>query len=220
MARRNTEDAMSMLYTADGALSNVSSVLTRVKELTVQAANGTNSTSELEYIEKEVSELLDFIGSTGTDTEFNKRTLLDGSSETDGLWIQTGANAGQGLYINFSEVSLDKLGLDKSDFDFSNMTSSEISGMIDKVGGASDFILSERATIGAKINRLEYTTNGIDSMVGNLSDAYSRIADTDMAKTMMEYTKEQIRMQVSMSMLTNLFDHEQQMVSMLLGSLN
>ena len=219
MASRNTQDGISLLNTADGALSTVNDMLIRIKELTVQAANDSNENPDRTKIQDEISSLLEEIDSVSQRTQYNKNTLLDGSNSKDGngLWIQTGANAGQGIKLYLNKMDVDSLGL--KDFDLTGKSGSEISSMIDRIDGALDSVISERSKIGANVNRMEYTINNLDTMSINLQDAHSRIADTDMAKAMMEYTKEQIRLQASTALYANFLDSQRQMISQLLSSM-
>lgn len=218
MAVRNAQDAISMFQTADGALSTIADMVQRIRELTVQAANGTNSDSEIQKIQDEINQLLQEIDASTGRTEFNKKILFDGShDESNGLWIQTGANAGQGARFYFSEINTGTLGLDG--FTIIGKTPDEISEMIDTVEKALSKVTDERSRIGSYQNRLEFTINSLNVAIENLSAANSRITDTDMAKTMMDYIKEQIKMQASVMVLANLFMHEQKMMDILLSSL-
>lgn len=220
MAARNTQDAISMFQTADGALSTIGDMVQRIRELTVQAANGTYTDAEIKKMQDEIDQLIDEINQTSGRTEFNKKKLLDGSHSQDngGLWIQTGANAGQGARFYLNPVNSTTLGLDG--FSLIGKTSDEISAMmIDTAEKAVGKVTDERARIGSYQNRLEFTIDNLNNMVENLSAANSRIADTDMAKAMMEYIKEQIKMQASVMLLSNLFMHERKMMDILLSSL-
>lgn len=224
MAVRNTQDAISMFQTADGALSTINDMVQRIRELTVQASNSTNDPSDIRKIQDEIDQLLQEIDASAGRTEFNKKKLFDGSHDESngGLWIQTGANAGQGARFYFNKIDLQALGLDGFNL-FDNAgnvkTPDEISAMIGTVEKALGKVTDERSRIGAYENRLEFTINSLTNMIDNLSAANSRIADTDMAKTMMEYIKEQMRVQMSVMLLANLFLHEQKMMDILLSSL-
>ncbi len=219
MASRNAQDGISMMQTADGALSAGESIVQRIRELVVQASNDSYNADDRVLIQQEIGQLLQELGDFSQRTEFNNKKLFSGaySENAGGVWIQTGANAGQGTMFYFNKIDLNTLGL--NDFDITGKSGDQISDMLTTVDKALGIFTSERARIGAYENRLEYTIKYLDQAAENLSSAHSRIADVDMAKAMMEYTKTQIQMQVSMAMLSNLFYHERMMMSLLLSSL-
>lgn len=188
-AGRNVQDGISMIQTAEGALNEVHEMLQRMRELSVQAANGTNSPSDIEAIQKEIDQLVEGIGSMFGSTQFNTRNIL----QSDPLKLQTGPNSGQTMEIIMPNLSIDGLGLN----DFS-VTSPE---SLDKLDEAIKTISGERSRLGAYQNRLEHTLNYLSNYEVNLIAAESRISDADMAKEMMELTKGQLLLQVSLALL-------------------
>lgn len=157
-------------------------------------------------IQQEIDQLIEEIGGISNRTEFNTRKLLDGSCDSGagkGLWLQLGANAGQGTYIQFSKMSADTLGA-SADPDFAlngvDILTNSFDDNIAVVDQALADVSSERGRMGAYINRLEHTINNLDTTAENLIAAESRIRDVDMAKEMMALTKNKIPLQVAQAM--------------------
>jgi flagellin len=216
-AWRNVQDGMSMMQTAEGAMEGIGDMAGRINELTVQAANGTLTDEERGALQQEVDQLVGEIDSMAGRTEFNKKKLLDGSldEEGGGLWIQSGANAGQGMRLSINGLKSEDLGL--SGISFVGKDGAEISGQIGAAQGAVSTVAAERSRLGAYINRMEHTSNALGVMGENMEASKSRIADTDMAKAMMANTKAGIMQQASMGMLGRLMKDAYSMSSMLLS---
>ncbi len=203
-ASDNSEDAVSLIQTADGALTEVADMLQRMRELSIQAANGTNSSSEVSAIQKEIDSLTDEVDRIASTTDFNGNTLLDGSlnkrdyDETIGaLTVQIGANEGQTIDIFIADCSAKAIGID--DVDVTKEGGPEEA--MDALAGAIDYITDVRSQLGAYQNRLEHTTNSLDTTSENMNSAISRIQDTDMASAMVEYTKYTVLQQAGTSAL-------------------
>ena len=196
MAVRNTQDGQGMTQTAEGALGEVSDILTRARELSVQAANDTYSDAERQNIEAEITELTTQIEKIATDTKFNGTELLTGGVT---LKIQTGANKGEELEITFTDLKNvnDTLvgNIDLSDAEKAQDT-------IESLDTAIKNISDQRSTLGSTINRLDYTISNLNTAIENLSAAESRVSDVDMASEMMEMTKNNILSQAGISMLS------------------
>ncbi len=332
VAERNIEDAMSLLQVKDGALDGVTSMLQRMNELAVQSANGTLTDTERGYLDLEFQELKKAMDSVFRDTEFNRKPLFGGSSQSSGLssarvaystlsgsdtatnevsilknelseeeaaklfsklnvsydndkskyilesdteivsqsgemeklangglvvfengvvfdtehgfdisdsknlqklassnnnstqdassaqqfnsqgsassfsvgttsedflYVQTGALDGQGIYISNTSVSTQSIGVDNLDI----KTAENAGKAIEGVQKAIDKVSSQRAVIGAQVNRLEHTLSFTQTYRDNLEEAYSRITDADMAKEMMNFVKAQVSQQASMFVL-------------------
>ena len=171
----------------------------------VQAANDTQTVSERQAIQNELHQLREEIDRIGNTTEFNTRKLLNGSGG-DGkvtLSLQIGANAGQGMKIEFHDMRSEALGL-KGDQDEDGLDVSDhvkAAAVIDRVTKAIDRVSSERSRLGAYQNRLEHTMSSLANTSENLQAAESRIRDVDMARAFMEYTKHSILSQVALAML-------------------
>lgn len=200
-AKRNAQDGISLVQTAEGALNESHSILERMRDLTVQGKNGTLTDEDRESINKELSALHEELGRIAKTTEFNTQNLL-GSTAAKGasFTFQIGANQGQTLTVtigNMSGVSLlgaaDKFTLGKAGANADKMLGS-IDDAIKKVS-------SQRASLGAVQNRLEHTINNLTATNENLSEANSRIRDVDMAEEMMTFTKSNILSQAATSML-------------------
>ncbi|CQR58624.1 flagellin N-terminal helical domain-containing protein [Paenibacillus riograndensis] len=194
-AQRNAQDGISFVQTAEGAMNEVSSMLTRMKELNVQKASGTYSTNDKANIDKELDQLGDQIDEIMTKTTFN------------GISITAGAN----ITVNDKATSTIAIG-SITTTDFRNLSSAT---SLANVEVAIKSVSSERAKLGAVQNRLEYTSNNIGTTVENLSAAESRIRDTDMAKEMVALSKNNILLQASQSMLAQANSAPQGILSVL-----
>lgn len=199
MASKNAQDGISLIQTAEGALNETHAILQRMRELAVQSANDTNTTTDRDELQKEVDELLTEITRIATDTEFNTKTLLNGDLSGAGneLVFHIGANSGQSIKLSIGDMSATGLSVDG--VDISTQTGADAA--ITVIQTAIDDVSSERAKLGANQNRLEHTINNLGTSSENLTAAESRIRDVDMAKEMMEFTKNNILSQAAQAML-------------------
>ncbi|WP_077601783.1 flagellin N-terminal helical domain-containing protein [Oceanobacillus sojae] len=195
MAIRNTQDGISLLQTAEGAVNETHAILQRMRELSVKAANGTYSDSDREILQDEINQLREELTRIGRDTEFNTQSLVDGSFKNKR--IQVGANAGQYVEISIGDVRAAALGVDEIDISTQEGADEAIGILDEAIKRAS----SQRSSLGAIQNRLEHTINNLSNTVMNLTQAESRIRDADIAKEMMLYTKHSLLAQVAMAML-------------------
>ncbi|MBW7452487.1 flagellin [Paenibacillus sepulcri] len=193
-AQRNVQDGISYVQTAEGAMNEVSSMLTRMKELNVQKANGTYSSGDKDNIDQELDQLGEQIDSIIDDTKFN------GINITSGATIQSD-DASQQITISSVATSGIK-GLDST---------TSLTGIETAIKNTS----TERAKLGAKQNRLEYTSNNLGTTVENLTASESRIRDTDMASEMVNLTKNNILLQASQAMLAQANSQPQGVLSLL-----
>ncbi|ACL74488.1 flagellin [Ruminiclostridium cellulolyticum] len=197
-ASRNSQDGISMIQTGEGALATVSNILVRVKELAVQAANGTyDATNDLTRIKEEITELSAQIADITTNTKFNGISLLNNAA---GITLQVGQETSQTLKIDTTKTNL-KTVADAVDLYKGWADSAAASGAIDAVEGLINNVSAMRSYFGANQNRLEYNINNLDTYSENLSASESRIRDVDMANEMMEFTKQNILSQAAQSML-------------------
>lgn len=196
MAERNALDGISLIQTAEGALSSTHEILQRMRELAVQAANDTNTSTDRSQIQEEVNALISEIDRIAKDTEFNTSSLLNvaGNSFT----LQIGANASQTLTVTIDDMQAAALGVNAIDI---KTDSSSASGAISTIDAAIEEVSTQRAKLGAFQNRLEHTVSNLSSMAENITAAESRIRDLDMAKEMAEFTKNNILNQAAQSML-------------------
>jgi flagellin len=206
-ASRNAQDGISMIQTAEGALNETHAMIQRIRELVIQGHNGTLSDADRRTIQQEIDQLIEEIGVISNRTEFNTIKLLDGSCDSGtgkGLWLQLGANAGQGMYIQFSNMSPGIVGTCAgTGFALSgvNILANSYDDNMAVVDQALGDVSRERGRMGAYINRLEHTINNLDTTAENLIAAESRIRDADMAREIMALVKYSILQQVAMAML-------------------
>lgn len=196
MAAKNSQDGISLIQTAEGALNETHSILQRMRELAVQSSNDTNTTEDRAAIQLEVDELIKEIDRISTTTEFNTQTLLNG--DISGLSLQVGSNSGQYISFAISDMGSTALGVDNIVLGTDHATSTAAITTIDQ---AISQVSEERAKLGAIQNRLEHTINNLGTSSENLTAAESRIRDVDMAKEMMDFTKNNILTQAAQAML-------------------
>jgi flagellin len=194
-ATRNAQDGISLIQTAEGALNETHSIVQRMRELAVQAANDTNTGTDRANLQAEVAELINEIDRIATNTEFNTQQLLNGGFT--GKVFHIGANAGQKITLDINDMSAAALKIDAIDIS----TQGGADAAITALDGALKSVSDERAKLGAVQNRLEHTINNLGASAENLTAAESRIRDVDMAKEMMEFTKNNILTQAAQAML-------------------
>lgn len=195
MASKNAQDGISLIQTAEGALNETHSILQRMRELAVQAANDTNTAADRAEIQKEIDQLSLEIDRIGNTTEFNTQKLLDGS--INNTVFQIGANVSQTITIAISDMRSANLGVDTLTVD----TNANANAAITAIDAAISAVSAQRSQLGAIQNRLEHTINNLGTSAENLTAAESRIRDVDMAREMMEFTKNNILSQASQAML-------------------
>ena len=209
-AKKNAEDGVSLVQTAEGALTEVHSMLNRMVELATQSANGTYSSGNRTEMQKEVQALIDEIKRIGNTANFNGTKLFDGKTTSIKLHVGEEGTTDNQIAVTFAAINAAKLsGIDKSgtatnpqDIAAVNIeTADKAMGAISVINAAIDNISSMRSSFGALQNRLEHTINNLGVQHENLSAAESRIRDVDMAKEMMAYTKNNILVQASQAML-------------------
>jgi len=199
-AQQNANDGISLIQTAEGGLNETHAILQRMRELAVQSANGTYQDSvDRENLQKEVSALSSEIDRISSATHFNKIQLLDGSMATTNLKFQIGANGNSDQTVTLSVADMSSSGLGLKDITVAGQDSANAAiATIDK---AINDVSGTRADLGALQNRLEHTVNNLGVTSENLTAAESRIRDVDMAKEMMQYTKNNILTQAAQAML-------------------
>lgn len=198
MATKNSQDSISLIQTAEGALNETHSILQRMRELAVQSANDTNENSDRNFLQDEIKQLSDEINRIADTTEFNEKKLLNGNATTNPLVFQIGANDGQIMSLQIGSMSAAQLS-GVNAITVSSRTGA--SGAISKIDGAIKVVSTQRSKLGAVQNRLEHTINNLGTASENLTAAESRIRDTDMAAEMMAFTKNNILTQAAQSML-------------------
>ncbi|NOH16434.1 flagellin [Clostridium cochlearium] len=199
-ASRNAQDGISLIQTAEGALQETHSILQRMRELTVQAANDTNVTVDRDNLQKEIVELKNEINRIASQSEFNTKKLLNGKLKATGVTFQIGANANQTIQLTIGTMDTKGLSVDAISIG-GNKKANSISAQIETIDKALNKVSTERAKLGANQNRLEHTIANLDNSSENLQAAESRIRDVDMAKEMMNFSKTNILQQAAQAML-------------------
>lgn len=199
MASKNSQDAISLIQTAEGALTETHSILQRMRELAVQSASDTNQDAvDRAALDQEFQELKKEIGDVSK-TAFNGQTLLAGDVASSALTFQTGANSADNLALTIADMSASGLSLSSTSVAITTRASAV--STIDTVQSAINLVSTERAKLGAYQNRLEHKINNLNTSAENLQSAESRIRDVDMAKEMMNFTKNNILTQAATAML-------------------
>ncbi|WP_286885419.1 flagellin [Aneurinibacillus sp. UBA3580] len=211
-ASRNSQDAISLIQTAEGALNETHSILQRMRELAVQSANDTNNSVDRTALQDEINQLTVELDRIGQSTAFNEKKLLSGGFATNGLQFQIGANNESSLQIELKINSMTASGLGINPSNGQTISGSTVKAVsiktvtdaraaIDTFNTAIKTVSAERSKLGAYQNRLEHTISNLDNAAENLQAAESRVRDVDMAKEMMNYTKSNILSQASQAML-------------------
>ncbi len=219
VAVRNAQDGVSVVQTAEGALTEVHSILQRVRDLTVQAGNtGVVDGKARGYIAKEVTELAGALTDIASRTDFNGTKLLNGSASS--LSFQTGANGGETVTVNLSNVTtvataVSGIGTAMAATGAGAYTSATASGNLATIDTQIQNVSESRATLGASQNRLESTINSLNVSIENLSASESRIRDADMAQEMVGFTRAQILSQAGTAMLAQANQASQGVLSLL-----
>lgn len=221
-ASRNIGDAVSFVQVAEGYLSETTDVLQRIRELAVQASNGVYSDEDRMQIQVEVSQLVAEIDRIASSAQFNGMNLLTGrfSHESEyAMQFQVGANADQNIRAYIGTMTATALGLKKQQDDSSNIISvnspDEANIALSTIDEALKNVNKQRADLGAYQNRMEMAQKGIDIAAENTQAAESRIRDADMAQSITEYTKNQILLQASTSMISQANSQSQNVLSLL-----
>ena len=198
MASRNAADGQALIDTLDESLSEVQSILLRMRELTIQAMNDTNSSSDRAALDLEISQLeleIDRIGST---TSFGGKLIFDGNTH----YLQIGARSGNTLEVQAYTLSATALGVSSTLGSSQNLTTrSNAEVYLDSIDTAIKDIAEKRGAAGALSNRLDYTISNLENMELNLIKSKSRIEDADIAEESMKLAKARILQQVAVAMI-------------------
>ena len=230
---RNANDGIALAQTAEGALDEVHTMLQRIRTLSVQAANGTNTTADRNSIQGEVSQLCAEINRIATKTTFGKQQILSGTGKglvdaKGKISFQVGANANDTTSVSLSSgFSIDQLNTaakanatlvvdaDKRGKTFDVSTASKAQEVLDKIDSFIGFVDKKRGEFGAVQNRLESTISNQSNIAENESDARSRIRDTDYAEEAANLSQQNIIQQAATSMLTQANSRPQIALSLL-----
>ena len=217
-ASTNAQDGVSAVQTAEGALSEVHSMLQRMNELTVQAANGTNSSVDVQSIKDEISQLNTEITRIADTTDFNGKKMLQ--ENQDEVKIFVGYTDDSQNNISIANKDLNAISKAISDTDFmkagsNQATSAQAQTFLSTISAQIEKVSKYRSDFGAIQNRLEHTIDNLDNVVENVTSAESRIRDTDMADEMVKYSKNNILQQAGQSMLAQANQSTQGVLSLL-----
>ena len=223
-AARNANDAISMIQTADGALTEITSVLQRMREITVQASSATNSTTDITALATEFNGLRDEVSNIVTYTTWNGRTLLDGSVDgaaDDIVSFQIGSNAAQAIAVDFGTFAM--TGATGNDFGANFINTLTISTNADSntamgyIDTAITGVTTRQATLGAAISRLEHAIDNLSNNAVNMEASRSRIMDANYAKESTELARTQIIQQAGTAMLAQANQKSQSVLQLLKG---
>ncbi|RFB11028.1 flagellin [Bacillus sp. HNG] len=199
MAAKNAQDGISLIQTAEGALNETHDILQRMRELAVQSASDTNTDDDRAELQREVAQLIEEVDRIGKNTQFNTQDILAADQTLD---INIGSNSGQALSITWKAQTKAALGEDAVAIDAVTVaTKTDAQAAIDTMDEAIASVSKSRSQMGAYQNRLEHSINNLNTSSENLTAAESRIRDVDMAKEMMEQTKNSILSQAAQAML-------------------
>lgn len=199
-AAANAYDGISMIKTAEGALSNTHAALQDMRELAVQAGNATLSQGDRAALQAQVTQLSQDIDNISANTEFNTQKLLDGSL-AEGFNLQIDPNSvaegtASGAEVNIGSFSAEALGIANLDL----TTADGAAAAIDAIDKAIDTVTSQRVDLGSMQNRMEYSVNNLNTTSMNLMAANSQLSDVDMAEEFSELTRQSILQEANLAM--------------------
>ena len=224
-ASRNAQNGISFIQTTEGYLQETTDIIQRIRELAVQSSNGIYSDEDRMQIQVEVSQLVAEVDRIASHAQFNGMNMLTGrfalptgeNSVTNSMWLHIGANMDQRTQVFIGTMTAASLGLRSvgSEEIMTLATPDDANQSIGTLDEALKKINKQRADLGAYQNRLEYTVKGLDVAAENSQASESRIRDTDMARQMVEYTKNQVLSQAGTAMLAQANSQSQSVLSLL-----
>jgi flagellin len=216
-AVRNLNDGVNLLQTAEGALTETTNMLQRMRELAVQSASGTYSTTQRSYLATEFLALGSQIEKIASETTWNGFTVLTGTTggTTAGTYsFQSGQTSGQTIDVAIGAMTLSALGITATNA-AGVSTAASASAAIASIDSAINTVNSQRATIGASINRMTYAVDNLTNISSNTSASRSTIMDTDYATASTNLSKTQIIQQAATAMLAQANQQPQSVLSLL-----
>jgi flagellin len=210
MAVRNLNDGINMMQTAEGGMIEQSNMLQRMRELAVQANNGTYSNTQRSYLSLEYEALGSQIAKIATETKWNDQSLLTGSTFT----YQSGQASGQTIAVTITAMTLAGMGLTNIG---GISTAASAAGSIALIGSALETVNLTRAAIGAGINQMEYAADNVTNIASNTTQSRSTIMDTDYALATTQLAKTQIIQQAATAMLAQANQQPQSVMALLKG---
>lgn len=224
-ASTNAQNGISFIQTTEGYLQESQDIVQRMRELAVQSSNGIYTAEDRMQIQVEISQLIDEIDRIASHAQFNGMNLLTGrfaretgeNTITASMWLHIGANMDQRERVYIGTMTSKSLGV-KNVGDDSIISMSSPDGANRAIGTLDEAlkkINKQRADLGAYQNRLDHAVRGLDIGAENLQAAESRIRDTDMAKEMVEFTKNQVLTQAGTAMLAQANQSTQSVLSLM-----
>jgi len=215
MAVRNLNDGINMMQTAEGAMIEQSNMLQRMRELAVQAMNGTYSSTQRGYLDLEFQALSSQVDDISNDTMWNDQVLLNAdTTNTSGVFtFQAGQASGQTISVTIGDMGVSALGISGETIS----TYDDAASALVAIGSALETINEQRATIGAGINRMEYAADNLTNVSSNATQSRSTIMDTDYALATTQLAKTQIIQQAATAMLAQANQQPQQVMQLLKG---
>lgn len=216
VASRNAQDGISLAQTAEGALSEVSNVLSRMRELAMQSSNGTLSAGDRQTLDSEYQAMLTEIDRIATQTRFNDISLLDGTVPGGSVEIQIGINLNEVIQVTLDDLQVANVtGLNLAASDV--LTAAGAQALLADLDNALTFTNTTRGDLGAQQNRMESALRSIMNAKENLSSAESRIRDVDVAAESADLTRNSIMQQAATSILQQANTQPQIALSLLQG---
>ena len=224
-AATNAQNGISFIQTTEGFLQSTTDIVQRIRELAVQSSNGIYTDEDRMQIQVEVSQLIAEVDRIASQAQFNGMNMLTGrfakptgeNTVTASMWLHIGANMDQRAQVFIGTMTSQALNLRNiGDEQIMSLASpDDANRAIGTLDEALKKINKQRADLGAYQNRLEYTVNGLNIGAENLQASESRIRDTDMAKEMVEFTKNQVLTQAGTAMLAQANQSTQSVLSLL-----
>ena len=223
-ASANAQNGISFIQVSEGYLQETQDILQRIRELAVQAANGIYSEEDRMYIQVEVSALVAEVDRIASHAQFNGMNMLTGrfgrpigeNVITGSMWLHIGANMDQRTQVFIGTMTAKGLGIREMDDRFISLETPDSANMtIGIMDRALKMVNKQRADLGAYQNRLEHAVRGLDVGAENMQASESRIRDTDMAKQMVDYVRDQILSQAGTAMLAQANQRSTSVLSLL-----
>lgn len=211
-AQTNLQNGTAVLNTADGALSNIADILTRMKTLTAQAQSGSSSATNLSYIDAEYQQLKDEVDSIATNTTFNGTALLDGTSAySTGVDFMVGTTSADKITVTLGGADSTTLGIGTVPIDSATDAASEMTAL----DTAITTISTARANVGATLSRMSFRSEMISTSIQNLNSAKSAITDADIAATQSKFSSDQTLTTAAISALSDANQMNQSILKLL-----
>jgi len=207
-ASRNSNDGISLVQTAEGAMGEVTSMLQRMRELAVQSANGTLTLADRTNTQAEVTQLIGQIGDVSSRTNYNGLSLMAAATT---ITLQTGSKASETVDVDIGAMTAAALGVATVDVS----TAAGATAAMTALDTALTTVTTERANLGAVQNRLDATINNLTSRATNLTESRSRIEDADFSEETTNLAKSQILSQAATAMLSQANQSQQGVLSLL-----